>query len=477
MSRADAVYMSSPVWLQRALVAGYGWWWHRRRFGPQFRRAVGELRAHESWTHEQFQAYQDARLSEILRVASQSPHYAPLLLRAGGASSTSPRQVLARMPLLDKQQLRSRPRELLTAPPPRGTVVFRSSGTTGTPTEIYYTREFHAMETASIEVRNLNWAGVSYSDRRVMFGARKICRFDQRRPPFWRISPAEDLAYASVYHLTPEFLPAYLAFLRAFRPRVIMGYPSALYAVAQYALASGDMPSPARGVFTSAERVTDCMRAAIERVWQCRLYDRYGAVEGCASASQCEHGRYHVNPEVGLLEILNDDGQAAAPGAEGEVVCTGLHNRLQPLIRYRIGDTARWAVQQACPCGRQMPVLDGIDGRVEDVCYTADGRRIVRFDTVFKGIGTIREAQVVQHRIDAFTLVVVPIEGFCNDDVRQLKRNMRAHVGEAKVAVECVREIPRTDAGKFRAVVCRLAAADKQRLVGSAGAPVGVTDV
>ena len=89
-------------------------------------------------------------------------------------------------------------KDLLTGAPTSDTQVFKSSGTTGTPTEIYYSREFHAVETASIEARNLNWAGVSYRDRRVMFGARKVCRFDQRRPPFWRFSPAENLAYASV---------------------------------------------------------------------------------------------------------------------------------------------------------------------------------------------------------------------------------------------------------------------------------------
>ena len=133
-------------------------------------------------------------------------------------------------------------------PSTNGTVIFRSSGTTGTPTDVYYTREFHASETAITEARNLNWAGASYRDRRVMFGARKICRFTQQDPPFWRFSPAENMAYASIYHLAPRFLPAYLNFLRKFKPKVIMGYPSALYAVAQYALDHGDRPPAAIGV-------------------------------------------------------------------------------------------------------------------------------------------------------------------------------------------------------------------------------------
>ena len=205
-------------------------------------------------------------------------------------------EALSRLPFLSKEEVRTHPRELLTGNVPRGTMTFKSSGTTGTPTVIFYTREFHALETAVIEARNLNWARVTYRDRRVMFGARKICRFSQTKPPFWRFSPAENMAYASVYHLAPEYFSAYLAFLRAFQPSVIAGYPSALFAVAQHALEHNQLLPAARAICTSAERVSEHLRSTIERAWSARVYDRYGAVEGCVSACQCEHGRYHVEP-------------------------------------------------------------------------------------------------------------------------------------------------------------------------------------
>ena len=58
-----------------------------------------------------------------------------------------------------------------------------------------------------------------------MFGVRKVCAFEQRHPPFWRKSPAENLAYCSIYHLSSAYLPDYLAFLRDYRPEIVMGYP------------------------------------------------------------------------------------------------------------------------------------------------------------------------------------------------------------------------------------------------------------
>src|SRR6266571_9004049 len=347
----EHLYLGSPIWLQQALVTAYGWWWYRHRFSAHFHRLVSEFKAREDWTAEQLKHYQVSQLANVLAVAWDSPYYRHIFLNAGIAKNTPPLETLACLPCLSKETLRTQAKDLLTQnPPPQGTLVMKSSGTTGTPTEIYYTPEFHALELVIPESRNLHWAGVTYRDRRVMFGVRKVCRFDQDKAPFWRFSWAENMAYASIYHLSPMFLPAYIEFLRAYRPSVIMGYPSTLYTIARYALDHGDLPAPAKAVFTTSETVLDYARQAIEAAWQCRVYDRYGAVEGCLFASQCEYDRYHVSPEVGIIEIVDHKGQPVPPGVTGEVICTGLQNILQPLIRYRIGDVAHWAIDQHCPC-------------------------------------------------------------------------------------------------------------------------------
>ena len=122
-------------------------------------------------------------------------------------------------------------------------------------------------------------------------------------------------------------------------------------------------------------------------------------------------------PTWGLIEILDSEDKPVEPGVMGQVVCTGLQNTLQPLIRYRVGDVARWATDQTCPCKRSMPILEAIEGRFEDICVTPDGREMLRFDTVFKGVETIREAQVVQETLDLFRIYVVPTEQFGEHDV------------------------------------------------------------
>ena len=461
-SITERLYLGSPVWAQQFAVASYGWWWYRRRFSSHFHRLVAEFKARERWTIGQFRNYQEGQLNKVLEAARNSPYYRQVFTDARVSPAMKASDSLRRLPLLSKETLRTSARDLLSQSPlPKGTISFKSSGTTGTPTEIFYTPEFHALESAILEARTLNWAGVDYRDRRVMFGVRKVCRFDQRKPPFWRLSPAENLAYASIYHLSPKFLQYYLEFLRSYRPEIVMGYPSALNTLACYALSNNDMPFPAKVVITTSETVTADARKRIEAAFQCRICDSYSAVEMCVFASQCEYGRYHVSPEVGLLEIVDRTGHPVPPGVMGEVICTGLQNMLQPLIRYRVGDAARWATEQDCRCRRQMHVLENIEGRFEDICYTPDGREMLRFDTVLKGIKNIREAQVVQEKIDLFTVHVVPTNGFDERDAETIKRNMQLHVGNVHTEVKSVDAIARTASGKFRAVICNLSREEK----------------
>lgn len=461
----DRVYSSSPIWIQQMMVSLWGVWWYTRRYGAQFKKLLPEIKERDSWTADQFRDYQTRKLNELLLIAQQSPYYRGVFTQVGVNTNLKHIEELNQFPYLTKETLRTRGRELLTRNPvPKGTIILKSSGTTGTPTEIFYPPEFHGLELAIPAVRNLGWAGVSYKSRRVMFGVRKVCRFDQSKPPFWRFSPLENMAYASIYHLSPRYLPHYIKFLRSYQPTIVMGYPSALATVAHYALEHGQKLFPAKVVVTTAETISSKDREVMEEAWQCQLFDRYGAVEGCVYVSQCQYGRYHVSPDIGIVEILDKDGRPTLPGQMGDIICTGLQNTLQPLIRYRIGDMARWAIDQNCPCGHKMPILEGIEGRYEDICYTPDGREMLRFDTVFKGVDNICEAQVVQEKIDLFRIKVIPSKGFTDHDIEKIKSNMRFHVGDIYTEVEIVEDIPRSPSGKFRAVICKLPAQEKRMI-------------
>jgi phenylacetate-CoA ligase len=455
-SFAETVYVNSPVWLQQVMVAAWGVSWYRRRFGGLFRKYLEEFRERDGWTLSQLEEYQDSLLADLLQAAWRSRYYRGVFESAGVREDMPPRQALGLIPLTPRSVLRECPGDLLTRDSlPRGTKVFKTSGTTGsTGSTIYYTPSYHALQIALRELRCVNVGGATYRDRRVMFGVRHVCRFDQVKPPFWRYSPMENLAYASIYHLSDRFLPHYIEFLRCYRPTVVKGYPSALHTLARYSVEHDAYPPPATCVITTSEYLSEEARKTIETAWKCRVLDEYGAVEGCVFACQCKHGRYHVSVDVGIVEILDAKGAPCPPGVSGEIVCTGLHNLLQPLIRYRIGDLASWSENQHCECGSQMPIIEGIDGRAEDMCCTPDGRRTCRFDPVFKGVTGIREAQIVQEHLSEFVIYVAADPGFGAREIGMLQEAMRLDVGDVNVRVELVDKIERSPSGKFRPVVC-----------------------
>ncbi len=456
-SHIEFVYNRSPIFVQAMLVNAWGFAWYTRRNGAFFRKKVAELHANERLSAREFEKLQLDALNRLLEQAQNSSYYRQVLNEAQLKLPIRSLDELQQLPKLNKQTLRSRPTDLLTRKPPRGTKVLNSSGTTGTPTDIYYTKQFHQEYMAYFQARLRDWAGIKRRDKRAMFGVRRVCSVNQLNPPFWRYSYAENLAYYSIYHLSKQNIPYYVKHLRDWQPKLIMGYPSALNIIAQHLIEEGEMIN-AKAVITTSETVTAQVRSNLEQAFGCRLYDQYGAVESAHFVSQCEHGSYHVSPEKGIIEILNGDAPCP-PGVPGQIVVTSLENTLQPLIRYEIGDAAFWAENQSCPCGREMPILGGIEGRFEDYCETKDGRRFLRFDPVFKGIGTIREGQVIQETMDSFTIKIVTSEGFKEEDERKLIKSFLGLVGDMKVHVEPVESISRTANGKFRAVVNRTKAA------------------
>jgi len=149
-------------------------------------------------------------------------------------------------------------------------------------------------------------------------------------------------------------------------------------------------------------------------------------------------------------------GEPVRPGVEGRVICTALLSEAQPLIRYEVGDAGVWA-QARCACGRdQLPVLREIVGRLEDVVVAPDGRELVRFHWVFVDLPHVLEGQVVQESLEHLTLNLVVHRGYGPAEEQVIRARFAQRLGPIQLTIRVVPEIPRTDRGKFRAVISRL---------------------
>jgi phenylacetate-CoA ligase len=205
-------------------------------------------------------------------------------------------------------------------------------------------------------------------------------------------------------------------------------------------------------------------REAIAAAFQCPVRETYGLAEMVLAASECPAGRLHQWPEVGVIEVFEGD-QPVAGTAPGELVCTGLLNTDMPLIRYRVGDRGtRPVASEACACGRTLPTLAPPEGRLDDVLYTRDGRRVGRLDPVFKARLPVREAQIVQETLDRIRIRFVAAPDFTLAAAKSIVDRLHARLGPVEVIFEPVEQIPRTPSGKFRAVICELPASVRASL-------------
>lgn len=456
MGRWDRLYSRLPVLGQHAAVSLYGLYWHWLRFGPGFRRAANEYRRREDFDAEQWQVWQARRVKDLLTVAAtEVPYYRQSWSPSQKTAARTGR--LEEIPLLEKEPLRADPEAFLRQGRRPRRYSFLTSGTTGTPIVSIWTAAEIRSALALREARSARWAGVSFGLPRATFSGRLVEPDPESKGPFYRFNLVERQVYLSAFHLRPDTATAYLDALRRHHIVWLTGYAVSYYLLAKYVLEQRLAVPPLRAVITTSEKVTAEMRGVMEAAYRCRVYEEYSTVENALFASDCEAGRLHVSPDAGIVELLRSDGSPCGPEEVGEVVATCLTRDYQPLIRFRLGDLAQWE-SAACGCGRAMPVLKEVVGRVEDVVTGPDGRQMVRFHGVFVDQPHVREGQIIQETLHRIRVKIVPVDGFGERDIDDITRRVRQRLGpEVEVIVEPVTEIPRTTAGKFRAVVSRVA--------------------
>lgn len=465
-SLALRLYHRLPVQARSVVATLQGYrlrWW---RYGATSERLKQEAWEREHWSAEQWRVWEAERLAFILeRAATLVPYYREQWAARRRQGDGASWELLENWPVLEKEEVRRTPRAFVADDRPlRRLFHLRTSGTTGTPLELWRgleaTRGLYGIGLA----RTRGWHGVALGDRRAMLGGQLVAPVRQRKPPFWVWNGALRQLYMSSYHLAPDLVPFYLDALVRYRIAYLVGYPSSLFALAQGVLREGRRDLRMVVALGSAESMHPEQRDAIAEAFQCPVRETYGMAENVASATECPAGRLHLWPEVGLIEVVDGDRRVPA-GEFGEFVCTGLMNADMPLIRYRLGDCGRLAPEdEQCECGRTLPLIARIEGRMTDVLVTRDGRRVFWLNPVLYGL-PVREAQFIQETLDRIVVRYVAGPGFTADTGRVIIERLRERMGDVQVELEDVAEIPRPRGQKLRSVICNVPAAERDAVL------------
>jgi len=321
----------------------------------------------EKWSREEIEKAQIERLRRTLGRAAGSRFYGTLF-REQGIDPDSVRSLddVRRLPFTTKADLRAAYPDGLLAMPHKDMVRMHvSSGTTGTPTVIYHTKN------------DLDWWASLMARCMHMVGIRSTDVF-QNMSGYGLFTGGLGIHYGAE-RLGCLTIPAgagntkrQLKLITDFKVTAVHIIPSYALHLANVIREMGMDPKglPIRFALVGAEPYTEEARRRLEEIFDMKVYNSYGLSEmnGPGVAFECteQHGM-HLWEDAYIAEIVDPEtGEPVPEGELGELVMTTLGREGMPVIRYRTRDLTRF-LPGSCPCGRAHRRIDRIAGRCDDM--------------------------------------------------------------------------------------------------------------
>ena len=347
--------------------------------------------------------------------------------------------------------------------------VCASSGTTGEPGLFVHDRSAMAVyrsfsvradlmwltagDWLSLVRRGFRWAAVVGTGGH--FGGEAWMEYERRRS-VWR-------RHTYRVFSVQQPLPALVDALEDFDPAIVTCYPSAAALLAEQQ-ASGRLHLRPAVFETGGESTTEAVRGLLDATWGRAVRDVYAASEFDPLAFGCEEGWLHVNSDWAVLEPVEADLTPTPKGAtSSSVLLTNLANRVQPIIRYDLGDSVLER-PDPCPCGSPLQAIR-VTGRRDDllVFQTSGGEQVVlvplALASVMETTPGVRRSQLVRTASDTLRLRLDLLPGVDPESTwRHATGRLRDHLarhGLHAVRVERGTEAPDPGArsGKFHQVV------------------------
>lgn len=316
---------------------------------------------------EEIFEFQGAALRTSVARAAQSPYYSAKFKDLGinPTDITSAADVI-NLPFTTKEDLRlSYPAQMLTVPREQVIRLHTSSGTTGKPTAIMHTQQdidcwaelmarCLAMTGATSEdvFQNMSGYGMFTGGLGLHYGAERLGMM---------VIPAG-----------PGNTARQIMLIRDFGVTCIHATPSYFTHVAEKMLQEGDDPKTLgiKRAFCGAEPYSEELRAKLQDLYGCQVYNSYGLSEmmGPGVAFECPYqDGMHLWEDGYIVEIINPETlQPVTEGEVGELVLTTLRREAMPIIRYRTRDLT-CVLPGVCKCGRHHKRLARFVGRSDDM--------------------------------------------------------------------------------------------------------------
>lgn len=421
----------------------------RGRPYPKIRRFV---ESSQWWSPDQILAFQWQEVKKLLAYAfGNVPYYQKKYHEYGiELGDIRTRDDFARLPPLTRDEINNHLEEMSPNPRRAARSLHSTGGSSGVPLRFYWDITSYDWRCA-VSDRAYSYSGWRLGERTLYLWGAPVGELAARKKAELRLHRAyRRQLMINTFIQSEQLWDSAFAQARQFRPKFLVGYVGSIEAFCRFLLDRNLSLAGVRGVLGAAEGVNERTRQLAQEALHAPVFDAYGSREFMSVAAECEeHNGLHINAENVLLEteLPPQDGPS-------EILITDLHNCATPLIRYRIGDLGALS-PAACPCGRGLPQLAAIEGRVVDALRAKDGRLIsgLVFPHIVKEVAEIKEFQARQQSFDCIELAVVLKESLSPASEDLLQREFKKIFGEIRVKITPVDQIPRLPSGKHRPTV------------------------
>lgn len=419
-----------------------------------------ELEQTQYLAEQQLKEIQWRRLLEMIQYAYENNSF---YRGRFDAYAVKPREIknetdLHRIPVLTKHEIRSNTDRMISQGLDANRLLkFKTGGSTGKALELFITESCSELRNACAR-RHDRWTGWESGEPvGALWGNPPIADGLKGRLKAALVSPT---IYLDTMQFTEQSVIRFAEQWSKVGPTLLFGHSHSIYLLAMLVRDLSIHTIRPKAIISTSMMLLPHERKLIEQVFGVRVFDRYGCEEVSLIASECErHEGLHLNIEHLLIEFLRDDGQQADPGEEGRIVVTDLMNKAMPFIRYEVEDIGVPSGRR-CSCGRGLPLMEKVTGRVADFLVKSDGTRVAGvslIENTLTKIPGIDQMQIIQESLEVIELNVVPGVSFTNDT----SSNLIAYFGDLfqgdiQVKVHLVPSIAQEPSGKYRFSICNL---------------------
>lgn len=393
------------------------------------------------------EADQRRRLLKALADARQVPFYKDRL------GHMTPEQALERFDTLtplDRQEIKTHHDELFNPAAEHDAYLDSTGGSTGSPTPFWRTRTHKAFTDAVDKMTN-GWIGGGRGRRTlVLWGAQMDTGrllMNPRRKFMFAVRGGNWIV--DCFKMDKAHCEHLLRLINWLRPHVIRGYRSILVELGRHIQRHGGLWHRPTGILSASELLLPEQRAFISGTLGAPVFDRYGSREMGLAAAECHKGSMHVLDPSVYVEVVSPHG-INKPGQEGHLLVTSLNNSAAPLIRYRIGDRARWH-GHVCDCGLPLPVISMTQGREGAMVHLPNGESLylIFFHQHLRLFNSIRGWQLVQRTPDHLEMRLAPANEIPAEVITEVRETFQRYFdGVCTFEVSPVASLERNRTGK-----------------------------